>query len=90
MTVACEQTVSSTIVRPQSRNIFPQWEAKTVRFTVNRPGALRLEINGKTRSALLLFIDPPEESTPPPDAPKVVVECGTAIGYSGLWHEGIS
>jgi len=83
VTIACEQSVSSAIVRPQSRNILPRWEAKTVRFTVDRPGALSLEINGKIRSALLLFIDPPEESTPPSDAPKVVRFAGGKVHEAG-------
>ncbi len=46
VTVVCDQPVTSAIVRPRSRNIVPQWEAKTVRFTVEQPGPLSVEING--------------------------------------------
>lgn len=78
VTVACEQPVTSVIVRPRTRNIVPQWEAKTVRFTVDGPGPLSVEVNGQIRPALLLFIDPPEDSAPPPDAPNVVRFAGAA------------
>ena len=54
-----------------------------MRFTVNRPGALSLEINGKIRPALLLFIDPPEESAPPLDAPNVVRFAGGKVHEAG-------
>ena len=64
VTVVCQETISSAVIRPLSRSIMPQWEASTVRFTVDKPGSLSLEINGKIRPALLLFIDPPEESAP--------------------------
>ena len=86
VTVACEQSVSSAIIRPQSRNILPQWKAKTVWFTVDRPGALSLEINGEIRSALLLFIDPPEESPPPSDAPNVVRFASGKVHEAGEIH----
>ena len=83
VTVACEQPVTSAIVRPRSRNIVPQWEGKTVRFTVDGPGQLSVEVNGQIRPALLLFIDPPEESPPPPDAPKVVRFAGGQVHEAG-------
>jgi hypothetical protein len=83
VTVACEQSVTNAVVRPRSRNIVPQWEAKTVRFTVAGPGPLSVEINGQIRPALLLFIDPPEESPPPPGAPNVVRFAGGQVRDAG-------
>jgi hypothetical protein len=83
VTVTCDQPVGSAVVRPRSRNIVPQWEAKSVRLTVDGPGPLSLEINGKIRPALLLFIDPPEESAPPPDAPNVMRFAGGKVHEAG-------
>ncbi len=40
VTVVCEQPVTSATIRPRTRKIVPQWEAKTVRFTVDGPGPL--------------------------------------------------
>jgi len=83
VTVECEQTVTSAIIRPLSRKIVPQWEAKTVRFTVDGPGPLSMEINGQIRPALLLFIDPPEELPPPLDAAKVRRFAGGQLHEAG-------
>ncbi len=83
VTVVCQETISSAVIRPLSRSIMPQWEASTVRFTVDKPGSLSLEINGKIRPALLLFIDPPEESAPPSDAANVVRFAGGKVHEAG-------
>jgi hypothetical protein len=83
VTVECEQTVASAIVRPLGRKIVPQWETKTVRFTVDGPGPLSVEVNGQIRPALLLFIDPPEESPPTLDAPNVVRFAGGQLHEAG-------
>ena len=83
VTVACEQAVTSAVVRPRSRNIVPQWDARSVRFTVDGPGPLSVEINGQIRPALLLFIDPPEESALTPDAPNVVRFAGCQLHEAG-------
>ena len=72
VTVTCHERVTNAVLRPRSRNIVPQWDAQTVRFTVDSPGPLSLEINGKIRPALLLFIDPPEDSPPAPGTPQIV------------------
>lgn len=81
--IACEQPVTSAVVRPLSRKIVPQWEAKSVRFTVDGPGPLSMEINGQIRPALLLFIDPPEDLPPPPDAAKIVRFAGGQLHEAG-------
>ena len=83
VTVVCEQPVTSANVRPRTRKIVPQWEAKTVRFTVDGSGPLSVEVNGQIRPALLLFIDPPEESPPPPNAPNVVRFAGGQLHEAG-------
>lgn len=83
VTVACDRTVTSAIVRPRSRSIAPQWEANTVRFTVEQPGPLSLEVNGQIRPALLFFIDPPEESAPPTGASGVVRFAGGKVHDAG-------
>ncbi len=83
VTVVCDQAVTSAVIRPLSLSIMPQWQARTVRFTVDEPGSLSLEINGKIRPALLLFIDPPDESAPPTDAPNVVRFAGGKVHEAG-------
>jgi len=83
VTVVCHERVASAVVRPRGRSIAPQWDAQTVRFTVDAPGPLSLEINGKIRPALLLFIDPPEDSPPAPGAPHVVRFAGGQVHEAG-------
>ncbi len=81
--VRCRVAVSSAIVRPLSRNISPRLQQKTVRFTVDRPGPLSVEINGQLRPALLLFIDPPEEDLPSLDDPHVLRFAGGRVHDAG-------
>jgi hypothetical protein len=83
VTVACAQPVTHAVVRPLSRKIVPQWEAKTLRFTVDGPGPLSVEVNDQIRLALLLFVDPPEESAPPPNAPNVARFAGGQLHEAG-------
>jgi hypothetical protein len=58
-------------VRPAARRIRPVVEGNTIRFTLDRPGAITVEVNGMRR-ALHLFANPPEETgAPDPRDPDV-------------------
>jgi hypothetical protein len=57
-------------VRPYSRGIKPSQEGQTLRFTLDRPGQITVEVNGM-RKALHLFANPPEAAAPDPKDPSV-------------------
>lgn len=58
------QAVQSALVRPLSLGITPQVAGDTVRFTLDRPAQMTVEINGGQEGALHLFAQPPEGETP--------------------------
>jgi hypothetical protein len=57
-------------VRPASRGIHPVREGQTLRFTLDRPGQITVEINGM-HQALHLFANPPEVGMPATGNPQV-------------------
>jgi hypothetical protein len=68
--VVCARSVREVKVRPASRTIQPVLTDRTVRFTLDRPGAVTVEINGMRR-ALHLFASPPETDIPDARDPHV-------------------
>jgi hypothetical protein len=58
-------------LRPMSRSITPRIEANTLRFRLDRPGPISVELNGETKRVLYLFFDPPEGEAPAAGAPGV-------------------
>ena len=68
--VASARPVREVKVRPASRGITPSLEGQTLRFTLDRPGAVTVEVNGMRR-ALHLFANPPEAGAPDPEDPAV-------------------
>lgn len=83
VSVTCKEDVTSALVRPRSRKIETKIAGKTVSFAVDSPGPLTLEINGKIRPALHLFIDPPEENAPAVGAPGVIRFAGNKVHEVG-------
>jgi len=57
-------------VRPSSRAITPRCDGQTIRFTLDRPGQITVEVNGMHR-ALHLFANPPEVAIPDSSDPCV-------------------
>lgn len=81
--VVSARPIREVRVRPSSRGIKPVVEGNTVRFTLDRPGAITVEVNGMHR-ALHLFANPPEAAAPDPKDPTVRyfgpgVHCAGAI-----------
>ena len=74
--------IAEAKVRPASRGIEPVVEGRTLRFVLDRPGQVTVEINGMHR-ALHLFADPPETAVPPPDDPNVIY-FGPGVHCAGL------
>jgi hypothetical protein len=68
--VVCARPVREVKVRPASRDIQPVLTDRTVRFTLDRPGAVTVEINGM-HQALHLFANPPETAIPDARDPNV-------------------
>ena len=66
--VLAQQPVQSVAVRPASLGIKPAVDGNRIRFTLARPGAAVVEINGR-HHALHLFANPPAAAAPAPDAP---------------------
>lgn len=75
--------INEVKVRPAARGIEPVVEGRTLRFILERPGQVTVEINGM-HHALHLFADAPEASAPQPGDPNVLyfgpgVHCAGAI-----------
>lgn len=68
--VLSSRPVESVAIRPSSRAIQPQVEGRRIRFRLERPGQITVEVNG-WHQALHLFADPPATDLPDPKAPGV-------------------
>lgn len=68
--VVSARPIHDARVRPGSRGLRPVVDGNTLRFTLDRPGAITVEINGMRR-ALHLFANPPETDIPDPKDPNV-------------------
>lgn len=62
--------VQTVAVRPLSLGVVPAVTGNTIRFRLERPHHLVVEINGE-HHALHLLVSPPETEVPTPDAPGV-------------------
>jgi len=63
--------IESVAVRPSSRGITPRVEGRRIRFTLDGPGAVTVEVNG-WHHALHLFADAPADVPPDRDDPNVI------------------
>lgn len=63
-----QQPVQSVAVRPAALGIKPVVDGNRIRFSVERPGPVVVEINDRHR-ALHLFANPPAAAAPAPDTP---------------------
>jgi hypothetical protein len=87
--------IDQVVIRPQSYGIESNIRDHTIRFTLNEPSQVTLEVNGM-HHALHLFGNPMEEAPPNPDDPgvlyfgpgihdigKVDLEAGQTVYISG-------
>ncbi|MHC1766782.1 MAG: glycosyl hydrolase family 28 protein [Verrucomicrobiia bacterium] len=68
--IRCKRAASSVLVRPQSLEIKPVIAGENIRFTLERPRPIVVEMDGP-HHALHLFASPPERDVPKADAPNV-------------------
>jgi hypothetical protein len=72
VTVTCHDEVQAVKVLPTSAGITPTVVGHKMTFTVAKPGALTLEVNGDWIRSLHLFVNPPEKDVPAPNDPNVI------------------
>jgi hypothetical protein len=68
--VRSRRQIESVVVRPSAAGIQPRVEGSTIRFELDRPRHLVVEVNGP-HHALHLFASPPETDIPSPGAGNV-------------------
>jgi hypothetical protein len=64
------ETIQSVVIRPRRRGIIPDFDTRRIRFRLDSPGELTVEVNGY-HHALHLFANPPESDLPNPNDPRV-------------------
>ena len=64
--------IGTVDIRPSSYSITPNVNGSTIRFTLDRPRNISVEVNGDKLHSLHLFAQPIEESRPDPNDPNVV------------------
>lgn len=68
-----KQLIREAVIRPLSASIHYDHDEQEVRFTLDRPRKLSIEINGDRFANLHLFANPLEADVPDPDSDKVLV-----------------
>ena len=68
--VVSQRPVESVAIRPTARGIQPQVEGNRIRFHLDTPQQLTVEVNG-WHKALHVFANPPAVTMPDPNAPGV-------------------
>ncbi len=58
-------------VRPKSLGVEPELVGNVIRFRLERPCQLSVELNGESERVLYVFFDPPETEVPAKDDPRV-------------------
>lgn len=72
VTVTCPDPIRSVKVLPSAWNIRPMVQGNQLRFTLNEPRMLTLEVNSNWVGALHLFANPTESPAPKQDDPNVI------------------
>lgn len=69
--ITCLHDVKWVDIRPQSLNIKPTFGEHTIKFSIDKPANLTIELNGEISRPLHLFAAPPETNVPSPNMSKV-------------------
>ncbi len=69
--ITCSNDVKWVDVRPKNLNIAPLFGGHTVKFSIDKPCNLSIELNGEMTRPLYLFAAPLEINLPAPNDPKV-------------------
>lgn len=72
VSVSVEEPIRTAKVLPVSAGIIPSFEGRTLRFEVDTPRNLTIEVNGEHIRSLHLFANPEETDRPDPDDPAVI------------------
>lgn len=87
--ITCPENIRSAKVLPSSFGIKPAVEGRTIKFQLDKPQHVTVEINGTWVGALHLFGNPPETDVPGPNDPNVIYygpgihEVGSLVVPSG-------
>ena len=64
VTVTVQVPIQNVVIRPAALTVAPVVEGGVIRFRLNRPCHLSIEVNNDLERALFLFADPPETDAP--------------------------
>jgi hypothetical protein len=70
--VEAPDPLTSLRVRPTALNIHPEVEGRRIRFSLNHPAKLSVEVNDSIDDNLHIFAGAPEINVPSPDDPNVL------------------
>jgi hypothetical protein len=71
VSVTPQKAFARVDLRPRSRNVGFTVEDGTIRFDLDRPCQLSIELDGDIKRPLFLFANPPEKKAPRPDHERV-------------------
>lgn len=71
-------------IRPRSAQILPSFKDKTIRFKIDKPQKLSVELNGSLRHPLFIFANAPEKNKPSKADPNVLFFEAGKIHYAGM------
>jgi len=83
VTVTCNKKINKVDIRPKSHGIACSVEGRSVRFRLDRPCNLSIEINGDIKRPLFLFANPLERDPPKPGDANVLYFEGGKIHEAG-------
>ena len=71
-------------VRPRTAQITPQFKDKTIRFKIDKPQKLSIELNGSIKHPLFIFANAPEENKPSKTDENVIFFEAGKVHYAGI------
>ena len=78
-----KRAIKRPVIRPLALGIKPTVEGSTLRFRINHPCNLAVEVDEDLHRPLFLFANPPETNAPPAASPKVRYFEGGKIHEAG-------
>jgi hypothetical protein len=72
ITVSVDEVIEKAIILPSSFGIIPEIKGKEIRFEIDKPQHLTVEINGEHVRSLHIFVNPEETEKPDANDPNVI------------------
>lgn len=72
VTVTYPEPIKSIKILPTSYGIEPEIEGQTIKFKIDKPKHITVEVNGDWQESLHIFANPFEVNIPKPDDPNVI------------------